>query len=64
LVLGLPLAVGAGRLLAAQLYGLSYWDPFALSVAAGSLAVCALFAALIPAGRAASISPIRALRTE
>jgi ABC-type antimicrobial peptide transport system permease subunit len=64
LILGLPLAVGAGRLLAAQLYGLSFWDPFALSVAAGSLAVCALFAALIPAGRAASISPIRALRTD
>jgi predicted permease len=64
LILGLPLAVGAGRLLAAQLYGLSFWDPFALSVAAGSLALCALFAALIPAGRAASISPIRALRTE
>jgi ABC-type antimicrobial peptide transport system permease subunit len=64
LILGLPLAVGAGRLLAAQLYGLSFWDPFALTVAAGSLAVCALFAALIPATRAASISPMRALRTD
>ena len=64
LVLGLPLAVGAGRLLAAQLYGLSFWDPFALTVAAGSLGVCALFAALIPAARAASISPMRALRTD
>jgi ABC-type antimicrobial peptide transport system permease subunit len=33
------------------------------AVAAGSLAVCALVAALVPAGRAASISPMRALRT-
>ena len=57
-------AVGAGRLIAAQLYGVSFWDPFALSVAAGSLTVCALIAALIPAGRAASISPMRALRTD
>ena len=64
LILGLPLAVGAGRLIAAQLYGVSFWDPLALAVAAGSLAACAFFAALIPAGRAASISPMSALRTE
>ena len=64
LILGLPLAVGAGRLLAANLYGVSFWDPLALAIAAASLGTCALFAALIPAGRAASISPIRALRTE
>jgi predicted permease len=64
LFLGLPLAIGAGRLIAAQLYGVSAWDPLALGTAAGSLAVCALIAALVPAGRAASISPMRALRTE
>ena len=64
LLLGLPLAVGAGRLISAQLYGVSFWDPVALSLAAVSLTVCAFFAAIIPAGRAASISPIRALRME
>jgi len=32
LVLGLPLAVGAGRLLAAQLYGVRFWDPLALGL--------------------------------
>ena len=64
LVVGLPLAVGAARLMAAQLYGVSFWDPFALAVAAGSLAVCAFVAAIIPAGRAAAISPMSALRTE
>jgi predicted permease len=64
LLLGLPLAVGAGRLISAQLYGVSSWDPLALSVAAGALAVCSFFAAMIPANRAASISPMNALRIE
>jgi predicted permease len=64
LALGLPLAVGAGRLISAQLYGVSYWDPLALTIAASSLAACAFFAAVIPAGRAASISPMSALRTD
>jgi ABC-type antimicrobial peptide transport system permease subunit len=64
LALGIPLAVGAGRLLAAQLYGVAFWDPIALSIAAVALASCALVAALIPAGRAASIAPMKALRTE
>jgi predicted permease len=64
LVLGVPLAIGAGKLIATQLYGVSFWDPVALGVAAGSLGACALVAALIPAARAAAISPIRALRAE
>jgi len=64
LLLGLPLAVGAGRLISAQLYGVSSWDPLALTVAAGSLAVCSFFAAIIPANRAASISPMNALRID
>jgi predicted permease len=64
LILGLPLAVGAGRLLAAQLYGVSSWDPLALTAAAGALAICSFFAAIIPANRAASISPMHALRIE
>ena len=64
LIVGLPLAVGAGRLISAQLYGVTFWDPFALAVATGALALCAFVAAIIPAGRAASISPMNALRTE
>jgi len=63
LALGLPLAIGAGYLLSAQLYGVRFWDPLALAAGALSLSVCALFAAMIPARRAATISPIRALRT-
>jgi putative ABC transport system permease protein len=64
LLLGVPLAVGAGRLISAQLYGVSYWDRLALAVAGVSLATCAFVAAIIPAGRAASISPMNALRSE
>jgi predicted permease len=64
LVLGIPLAVGAGRLISAQLYGVTYWDPLALAVAIVSLSVCALIAAFIPARRAAGVSPMTALRTE
>jgi predicted permease len=64
LVLGVPLAIGAGRLISAELYGVFSWDPLALTTAASALAICAFFAAIIPASRAASISPINALRTE
>jgi predicted permease len=64
LAFGIPLAVGAGRLISAQLYGVSTWDPTALAVAAATLALSAFFAAVIPARRAASISPMAALRNE
>jgi ABC-type antimicrobial peptide transport system permease subunit len=64
LVLGLPLASGAGRLISAQLYGVQFWDPLALTIAAGSLGACAFAAAMIPAVRASAISPMNALRAE
>jgi predicted permease len=64
LALGVPLAIGAGRLIASQLYGVVSWDPVALGVAAGALAISAFAAAIIPATRAASISPVEALRIE
>jgi predicted permease len=62
--LGIPLAIGAGRLLESQLYGVTKWDPVALGVAAGSLALCASVASIIPARRAASIPAVEALRAE
>jgi predicted permease len=64
LLLGLPLAVGVGKLLSNQLYGLSWWDPPALTVATCALTMCSFLAAMIPANRAASISPMNALRIE
>jgi predicted permease len=64
LLIGVPLAIGAGYLLSAQLYGVSFWDPMALGVAAVALAVAALVASVVPASRAASLAPMIALRTE
>jgi predicted permease len=64
LVLGLPLGVGAGYLLSAQLYGVKFWDPAALAVAAASLGLTAFVASVIPAARAAGIAPMNALRAE
>ncbi|MGQ0734329.1 MAG: ABC transporter permease [Acidobacteriota bacterium] len=64
LLLGLPLAVGGGYLLSAQLYGVRFWDPVALSMAAGLLALAALVGSGLPALRAAGLAPTIALRTE
>jgi predicted permease len=64
LMLGTPIAVGAGYLLSAQLYGVSFWDPVALSVAAAALALAAFVAAVVPASRAAALAPMIALRTD
>jgi predicted permease len=64
LLLGLPLAVGAGYLLSAQLYGVTFWDPAALSVAAAALAAVAFVASIVPAARAAALHPMKALRHE
>ena len=60
----LPLAIGTGYLLSAQLFNVSYWDPVSLGVATGSLAVAALIASLLPAMRAAALAPSRALRIQ
>ena len=64
LALGVPAALLAGHLMATQLYGVSGYDALSLLGATLLLAVCAAVAVLIPARRAASIEPMRALRTE
>jgi ABC-type antimicrobial peptide transport system permease subunit len=64
LALGVPLAIGAGRFISEQLYNVKFWDPPALGFAASALAAAALVAAMIPATRAAAISPMSALRMD
>jgi predicted permease len=64
LLLGLPLAVGVGYVLSSQLYGVSFWDPAALSMAATALGLAAFVASMVPAARAARLAPMRALRTD
>jgi ABC-type antimicrobial peptide transport system permease subunit len=62
--LGIPAALGAGYLMKSLLYGVASYDPLALTGAPLILALCAVAAGLIPARRAASIEPMRALRIE
>jgi predicted permease len=64
LVIGIPVSIGCARLIASQLYEVKGWDPIALGGAVAALALCALVASLVPARRAASINPVRALRVE
>lgn len=64
LLLGMPLAIGAGKLIAAQLYGVKMWDPVALAVAVIALGLCAFLASVLPALRAAGTDPMRTLRME
>lgn len=51
LAMGIPAALAGGHLLAHQLYGVKSYDPTILGTAALVLAVCAIFAAAVPARR-------------
>src|ERR1700734_1358137 len=64
LLLGIPAAIGAGKLIADQLFGVKAWDPVMLGGATLLLGLAALVAAIIPAQRAASLDPVVALRSE
>jgi len=64
LALGIPAAIGAGWAIGSQLSGVHPWNPATLALAALLLAAAALIAAVIPARRAASLDPMRALRAE
>jgi len=61
---GLGCALAVGRLIASLLYGLKAWDPVTLLGAALLLVLVALGASWVPARRAASVDPSRALRAE
>jgi ABC-type antimicrobial peptide transport system permease subunit len=62
LAIGIPAAIGAGRLMTAQLYGVKPWDPVMLAVAVFVLGLAAMLASAIPARRAAGVEPMIALR--
>jgi predicted lysophospholipase L1 biosynthesis ABC-type transport system permease subunit len=64
LVVGVPCALAAGRLIQAQLFGVGAADLLVIVGAAAVLALAAMGAAYIPARRAASIDPLQALRVE
>lgn len=64
LALGIPIVLIAARYVASQLFAVKSYDPLSLLVAAGVLSAAAVIAGFIPARRAASIDPMRALRSE
>ena len=64
LAIGIPAAIGAGKLMTDQLFGVKPWDPIMLALAALMLGLAALLASAIPARRAAGVEPMVALRNE
>lgn len=63
-VAGVGLAFASARLVGSLLYEVSPYDPALTGGAVGVLLAVAMAACLLPARRAASVDPMRALRTE
>jgi len=62
--IGLVATAAASRLLRALLFSVSPFDPLVLSLTALTVVALAIVASLLPATRAASIDPMKALRSE
>jgi hypothetical protein len=62
LAIGIPAAIGAGKLMATQLFGVQPWDPIMLALAVLMLGLAAVLTSAIPARRAAGVEPMTALR--
>jgi ABC-type antimicrobial peptide transport system permease subunit len=63
-VIGIPLAMAAGKGLESSLYGMKPLDLASYAFAVLGVALVALLASAVPAGRAASVNPSRALRAD
>jgi ABC-type antimicrobial peptide transport system permease subunit len=63
-VIGVPLAMLVGHALAASLYGVKPLDVLSYVLAVVGVTAVALAASALPAARAASVDPLKALRTE
>ncbi len=64
LIVGLLLALAAGRLIGSLLYGVRPVDPISIAVTVALLGAASLLAGYIPARRAAKVDPMVALRCE
>jgi putative ABC transport system permease protein len=63
-LVALPSVVGLAQLFRSQLYGVTTFDPVTLGGAVLMTAVMVVVAAALPARRAATVEPMRALRNE
>jgi len=63
-VIGILCSLGAATLIRGLLFGVRSWDVPTMAAAVSVLAAAALTAVFIPARRAASVSPVEALRSE
>jgi predicted permease len=63
-VAGLALAAASGRFISGMLYGVSAYDPATLVAVVVIVVGVATLASLLPAARAATVEPVRALREE
>jgi len=64
ITIGVPIALGAARLISNQLFGLNPADPLSLIVAAFVLTGVACLAGFLPARKASKVNPLIALRYE
>ena len=64
LAIGIAASIGAGLLIAQQLYEVSSTDPQVMVTVALILIAVALFASWLPARRATRVNPMVALRSE
>ncbi|MGO9260523.1 MAG: ADOP family duplicated permease [Bryobacteraceae bacterium] len=64
IAISVPAALGASKLVASFLFGMKPNDPWALTVAVGTLLAAALVAGYVPARKAARVDPMVALRQE
>jgi predicted permease len=64
LAIGIPCAIEAGHLMAAELFGVGAVNPLVLGTTVVVLGLAALLAASLPARRAAGVEPMEALRGE
>ena len=62
--LGLPLTFAVTRIIRDQLFGINAVDPATFTTAIGTVAAMTLFAAWLPARRAAKVDPMVALRCD
>jgi ABC-type antimicrobial peptide transport system permease subunit len=64
IVIGLPVAWMASRLISSMLFGVTAHDPVTAVASVAVLACAALIAAFLPARRAARVDPLVAIRCE